>query len=150
MKNEYFDGPTVSLSKINGGKAINQVPDSAIMDIDIRFLPEQNPFDILEQIRGLEKDMEINIIRENQAVNTDRNNFLLKELDKCVKLEVPDSKLTVQHGSADTRFFQAAGIPSVEFGPVGGGHHGPNEYVEIASLRQYKNILMNFIRAIET
>jgi len=148
-KNKYYDGPTISLSKINGGKAINQVPDSAIMDIDIRFLPEQNAIDILEQIKSLDKEMEINIIRENQAVSTDPKNLFLEKLNGCVNDELPGTKLIVQLGSADTRFFQAAGIPSVEFGPIGGGHHGPNEYVEIESLRQYKTILGNFIRSIE-
>jgi succinyl-diaminopimelate desuccinylase len=33
----------------------------------------------------------------------------------------------------------------VEFGPVGGGHHGPNEWVSISSLSRYRGALGDFI-----
>ena len=36
-------------------------------------------------------------------------------------------------------------IPAVEFGPVGGGHHGPEEWVSIASLRRYRQALTDFV-----
>ena len=39
-----------------------------------------------------------------------------------------------------------AGIPAVEFGPVGGGHHGPAEWVSLASLPRYRQALVDFIR----
>ena len=41
-----------------------------------------------------------------------------------------------------------AGVPAVEFGPVGAGHHGPDEYVEIASLQPYREALVAFVRAV--
>jgi succinyl-diaminopimelate desuccinylase len=33
----------------------------------------------------------------------------------------------------------------VEFGPVGGGHHGPNEWVSVASLGRYRHALASFV-----
>jgi succinyl-diaminopimelate desuccinylase len=36
-------------------------------------------------------------------------------------------------------------VPSVEFGPVGAGHHGPDEYVEIESLNVYRRALTEFL-----
>ena len=41
-------------------------------------------------------------------------------------------------GASDAISFLEAGIPAVEFGPRGGGHHGPEEWVSIASLRDYR------------
>ena len=38
-------------------------------------------------------------------------------------------------GASDAVSFLEAGIPAVEFGPVGAGHHGPEEWVSISSLR---------------
>ena len=38
-------------------------------------------------------------------------------------------------GASDAVSFLEAGVPAVEFGPVGGGHHGPEEWVSVASLR---------------
>ena len=41
-------------------------------------------------------------------------------------------------GASDAVFFLDRGIPSIEFGPAGGGHHGPEEYVEVESLARYR------------
>jgi succinyl-diaminopimelate desuccinylase len=38
-------------------------------------------------------------------------------------------------------------MPGVEFGPSGGGHHGPEEWVSIESLAQYRQALVDFVRA---
>ena len=43
--------------------------------------------------------------------------------------------------------FLEAGVPAVEFGPIGGGHHGPEEWVSIASLERYRKALVDFVDA---
>ena len=45
-----FDRPSINLGRIMGGDALNKVPDSCVIDVDVRFLPDQNPDEILEQI----------------------------------------------------------------------------------------------------
>ena len=44
-------------------------------------------------------------------------------------------------GASDAVSFLEAGIPAVEFGPAGGGHHGPEEWVSISSLARYRQAL---------
>jgi succinyl-diaminopimelate desuccinylase len=39
-------------------------------------------------------------------------------------------------------------VPAVEFGPVGEGHHGPEEWVSISSLESYRQSLDSFLRAV--
>ena len=41
-----------------------------------------------------------------------------------------------------------AGVPAVEFGPSGGGHHGPDEWVSIESLAVYRRALVDFARSV--
>jgi succinyl-diaminopimelate desuccinylase len=36
----------------------------------------------------------------------------------------------------------------VEFGPVGAGHHGPEEWVSLASLARYRRALADFVRVV--
>ena len=36
----------------------------------------------------------------------------------------------------------------MEFGPVGGGHHGPEEWVSVSSLERYQEALVRFARMI--
>jgi len=39
-------------------------------------------------------------------------------------------------------------VPAVEFGPAGDGHHGPEEWVSIASLDTYRRSLVDFVRLV--
>ncbi len=51
-------------------------------------------------------------------------------------------------GASDAISFLEAGIPAVEFGPIGGGHHGPHEWVSIASLHRYRQALGDFVQGL--
>ena len=48
-------------------------------------------------------------------------------------------------GASDAISFIEAGVPAVECGPVGGGHHGPEEWVSIRSLGHYREALVEFV-----
>lgn len=47
----------------------------------------------------------------------------------------------------DAALLEAAGIPSVIFGPAGGGIHAADEWVELAALVRYERILLNVTRS---
>jgi succinyl-diaminopimelate desuccinylase len=51
-------------------------------------------------------------------------------------------------GASDAVSFLRAGIPAVEFGPSGAGHHGPEEWVSIRSLARYRELLVEFARVV--
>jgi succinyl-diaminopimelate desuccinylase len=51
-------------------------------------------------------------------------------------------------GASDAASFIEAGIPAVEFGPAGGGHHGPDEWVSLQSLSSYRQALAGFVRGL--
>ena len=40
---DLFDRASINLARIEGGDAFNKVPDTCTMDVDIRFLPNQDP-----------------------------------------------------------------------------------------------------------
>ncbi|MEJ7875670.1 MAG: M20/M25/M40 family metallo-hydrolase, partial [Solirubrobacterales bacterium] len=44
---ELYDRPSVNLGRILGGDALNKVPDVCVIDVDVRYLPEQEPSTIL-------------------------------------------------------------------------------------------------------
>lgn len=44
-------------------------------------------------------------------------------------------------GAADARFFADAGIPAVYYGPAGEGQHGPDEWVDLASVERVARVL---------
>ncbi|GED72037.1 peptidase M20 [Brevibacillus reuszeri] len=147
----YFKQPSINLAKIEAGKVYNQVPDLCTMGIDIRYLPGQNPEEILDQIRALLPDAEIEVPFRGVPVETKSDDkFVRKLCEVAQELAGDQAVLFGQDGSADTRFYAAKGIPAVEFGPVGANHHGPDEYVEISSLYVYKDILKKLTKNSKT
>ncbi|WP_157999753.1 M20 family metallopeptidase [Paenibacillus elgii] len=140
----FFDRPSLNLAKISAGKVFNQVPDSCVMGIDIRYLPGQNPDELLNRIRTSLPDAEIYVHLQGSPVDTPPDNVWVRKLRRYAKTD-----FFGQDGSADTRFYAEQGVPAVEFGPSGANHHGPDEYVEIRSLFEYKEILKKFISNIK-
>src|SRR3954454_9532764 len=53
QSSELFDRPSINLGRILGGDALNKVPDSCVIDVDVRYLPEQDPGEILAQVCDL-------------------------------------------------------------------------------------------------
>ncbi|PAB59021.1 M20 family metallopeptidase [Anaeromicrobium sediminis] len=144
-KSELYDSPSINLSKLNGGEAYNKVPDLCSMSLDIRFLPEQKPEEILEQINSLiEGEATINLIGD--PVKTKIDDDYVRKLKAVIKdTTEKEPQIFGQHGSADSRFFSKLNIPAIEFGPSGANWHGKNEYVNIESMKEYENILEKFI-----
>jgi succinyl-diaminopimelate desuccinylase len=36
-------------------------------------------------------------------------------------------------------------VPAVEFGPLGDGHHGPDEWLSVSSLPGYRRSVVDFV-----
>ena len=64
---------------------------------------------------------------------------------RCGRFTGDESLSVGRDGASDAITFLDAGIPAVEFGPVGAGHHGPEEWVSIASLARYRQALAEFV-----
>src|SRR3982074_2525563 len=50
---EMFDRPSINLGRIKGGEALNQVRENCTMAVDVRYLPGQDPGEILGQVRAI-------------------------------------------------------------------------------------------------
>jgi succinyl-diaminopimelate desuccinylase len=145
---EMFDRPSINLGRISGGDALNKVPDLCQMAVDIRFLPGQDPGEILAQVREM-PDVEVTRTFIFPPVTVPRNDPYVRALREAVGRSMDGEVLSVgRDGASDAVAFLASGIPAVEFGPAGGGHHGPDEWVSITSLARYRRALGDFVRAL--
>jgi succinyl-diaminopimelate desuccinylase len=145
---ELFDRPSINLGRIQGGDALNKVPDSCTMAVDIRYLPGQDPREILDQVRSI-PEIEVTRTFIHPPVAVSRSNPFVQALREAVTRSVHDETLSVgRDGASDAAAFLAAGIPAVEFGPAGEGHHGPEEWVSLSSLARYRRALVDFARAL--
>jgi succinyl-diaminopimelate desuccinylase len=148
QSSELFDRPSINLGRIQGGDALNKVPDTCTMAVDIRYLPGQDPEQILDQVRAI-PEVEVTRTFLHPPVSVSRANPYVQALQEAVTRSVHGEILSVgRDGASDAAAFLAAGIPAVEFGPAGAGHHGPEEWVSLSSLSRYRRALGDFVRVL--
>jgi len=148
QSSELFDRPSINLGRIQGGDAVNKVPDSCTMAVDIRYLPGQDPAEILDQVRAI-PEIEVTRTFIYPPVAVPRTDPFVRALREAVIRSVHGETLSVgRDGASDAATFLAVGIPAVEFGPVGAGHHGPEEWVSLSSLARYRRALGDFVKAL--
>jgi succinyl-diaminopimelate desuccinylase len=146
---DLFDRPSINLGRILGGDALNRVPESCVIDVDVRYLPGQDAEEVLEAVRTL-PDVEVTEVFHRKPVIVDRDNPFVAILGEAVAgvAQVGDQISVGRDGASDAISFIEAGVPAVEFGPSGGGHHGPEEWVSIESLERYRRALVEFVKLV--
>jgi succinyl-diaminopimelate desuccinylase len=146
---DLFDRPSINLGRILGGDALNKVPDLCVIDVDVRYLPGQDAGQILGAVREL-PDAEVVKVFHRHPVNVERDNPYVQTLAEAIAgvVEIRERISVGRDGASDAVSFIEAGVPAVECGPIGAGHHGPEEWVSIASLEQYRRALVDFVQLI--
>jgi len=145
---ELFDRPSINLGRILGGDALNKVPDRCVIDVDIRYLPGQDPSEILAEVREL-PGVEASALLTRPPAIVDRDSAFVRALRDAASEHHHGEPMSVgRDGASDAVSFLRVGVPAVEFGPVGAGHHGPEEWVSVSSLETYRQALESFLRAI--
>ncbi len=145
---ELFDRPSINLGRILGGDALNKVPDTCFIDVDVRYLPEQDPEAIIEEVAGIPGATVVSTFRRPPAA-VDPDSPFVRALCKATAFHHEGEVMSVgRDGASDAVSFLRAGIPAVEFGPLGAGHHGPEEWVSVSSLAAYRRALVDFVRGL--
>lgn len=129
---------TIIPNSIESDNSQNQIPEEIWIKCDCRYIPDDNPKDIIDLIKGLSDDVEIQLI---EPPLNKINHSYTRRLEQSTK-----GKNIKIHFASDARFFSASGTPSVVLGPKGENMHGKNEWVSIQSLLDYYEILKDFIK----
>ena len=143
-----FERPSINLGRIAGGDAVNKVPDQCRMDVDVRYLPGQHPEEVLAQVRALDPAARVEVLPERPPANVPPDHPVVQALLDAAGRYEPSTTSVGRDGASDAVAFLEVGVPAVEFGPRGGGHHGPEEYVEIDSLPRYRRRPGDFARIV--
>ena len=141
---ELFDRPSINLGRILGGDALNKVPDTCYIDVDVRYLPEQDPDAILAEVEGIPGATIVSTFKRPPAL-VDPGSPFVEALCEATAGHHPGEVTSVgRDGASDAVSFLRAGVPAVEFGPLGAGHHGPDEWVSVSSLASYRRAIVDF------
>jgi succinyl-diaminopimelate desuccinylase len=145
---ELFDRPSINLGRIVGGDALNKVPDLCVIDVDVRYLPGQDADEIRAAVDALPDVTVVKTFHRQPAI-VERDDPFVQALGQAISRVSPPTaeRLGVgRDGASDAISFLEAGVPAVECGPVGDGHHGPEEWVSIRSLGDYRRTLVEFVK----
>jgi succinyl-diaminopimelate desuccinylase len=153
---EHCDGEehyhdTMTIGKIVGGEAINQVPASLIASVDIRYIPETGKNIIDERIKAIQENYNNIIIRERAygaAILTDLTHPAVQIFQKIATDKGIKIFSAFSHGASDARFFDNKGIPTLVVWPKGGGHHSDEEWIDIQSMEMYYQILKQWVQKV--
>lgn len=145
-KTEFYASPSINLAKIRAGEVYNKVPETCLISFDIRYLPTQDKDEIIRQIKSV-TDGRVMEKMFSLPVSTKLEDPFITLLQPVIEKHTESAaKIFGQHGSADTVFFAAFGIPAIEFGPSGADWHGDREYVELDSVLTYHAMLIDFAK----
>jgi succinyl-diaminopimelate desuccinylase len=145
---DLFDRPSINLGRIVGGDAMNKVPDLCVIDVDVRYLPGQDADEIRAAVDALPDATVVKVFHRQPAI-VERDDPFVQALGEAISRVAPPTaeRLGVgRDGASDAISFLEAGVPAVECGPVGGGHHGPDEWVSVRSLGDYRKTLVEFVK----
>jgi len=139
---EFLGKPTINIGRITGGARPNIVPDSCEAEIDIRYLPNQNRQEIIDELKELiselkredhQIDAEMDIIRYRSSVEISKEEKVIQTIMEAfgeVVGNYPEFRGMVT--PADSEYLVNAGIPSVMFGPGADRlAHTTNEWIAI-------------------
>lgn len=137
---------TFNFSKIEGGSAINQVPDSCRLLLDVRFSPKDEPEKVVETLKKYFKDSEIKVLKAESPIFAAKTDPFVEKFSQSIKETQTPVMFTFSHGSADARHCTALGIPAVVFGPTGDNLHAVDEWVDLNSVELAQKIVGNLLK----
>ncbi len=140
---------SITVSRISGGHAINQVPDDATATLDMRFVDDDHHQAKRAKIESIASKAKLTIktIAEEPVGNIDLKHPAIKSFAK-VAAKVRGKQLGEcrSFGSSDARFFTAKGIPAIVVRPAGGGAHSSEEWIDKTDLIQFYEVLKAYIK----
>ena len=138
-------GDSMAATIISAGSVANQIPDTASMTLNIRFIRPGDEAGIVKwlgEISGLEISTGEICIPYSAPADTPLFTGLKKILEE--KLPCKEIKLTRMLGATDARHFVSCGIPIAIIGLEGGGAHSVNEHLRLDSIREYADALSSY------
>jgi len=135
---------SMAATVISGGMVANQIPDTAEMLLNFRYLrPDENE-EILQRLREA-TGLEVSIVETCPPVTVPTDAPELKLLQESVE-EIVGIRpgFDRMHGATDARWFVALGRPIAICGVEGSGAHAKVEKVNLDSIDKFSRIIRRF------
>jgi len=136
ISHPLFTHATASVGVVGGGTVHNVVPDLAVMRVDRRVLPNEDPKKVEKEFRELMSPHEVKFINRVEACESSLESNIATEMQACLKEFKGDDAL---HGYGATTELSEISKSNIEGIIFGTGElaqcHKPNEYITLEQLR---------------
>jgi len=142
--------PSLSVSVIEGGQAVNIVPDHCWIEIDRRTLPGETAQSVLESVHALLSNLEGCEIQEPHlsvsGMEVADHAPIVQNLAQAVRSVCGEAIVEAAHYATDAGIYNSFGVPTVVFGPGNIAQaHTESEYIELQQLHQATTIIERFL-----
>lgn len=150
--NPLLGTPSLSVGVIEGGQAVNTVPDECWIDVDRRSIPGETTESILESMKaslngltGVQMDPPYLSVA---GMDVHQDVPIVKLLSQSVKEVTGSVQIEAAPYATDAGIYNTIGIPTVVFGPGNIAEaHTHAEFIELKQLEQSVLILQRLIAA---
>lgn len=142
-----FWHPSMATTVLRAGSVHNQIPDTAEMMLNIRYVLPEEKEQILDRLRATGLEAELLESCPPVAVSKDAPEFrALEHAMADVFGKTPEYKR--MNGATDARWFAELNLPIAIIGVEGRGAHGKEEKVRLASIEDYSEVLKKLSRSL--
>jgi acetylornithine deacetylase len=144
-------------SLITGGQELSSYPANCTLQVERRSLPAEDVASVEREINELLSDLAAldPQFQARHLTTMSRPPFGVSESEPIVQTLIREASVVLGRAPAtigesfwmDAALLAEAGIPTVAFGPHGGGAHAVDEWVDLASIDQCREILVRMIRS---
>jgi acetylornithine deacetylase/succinyl-diaminopimelate desuccinylase-like protein len=143
---------------MDNGNSPNQIPQEAFALVDCRYLPGSQPEEIIESVKKIVKDPEIQIIVEKQGARqyATTPEFFYDELAKSIQKTFPNAVAMpiLFPASNDNSYFRASGTPVYGLIPMMlsteqiRSIHNKDEYIDVEDIEKGAQVFENFLQSV--
>jgi len=142
--------PSLSVGVIEGGQAVNIVPDHCSIEIDRRTLPNENQQSVLDPIRSLLRDLPDWEMKNPHlsvaGMEISESAPVVQALARSIDTVCGEAVIESAQYATDAGIYNAVGIPTLVFGPGDIAQaHTDAEYIDLDQLNQAVAIIERFV-----
>jgi acetylornithine deacetylase/succinyl-diaminopimelate desuccinylase family protein len=142
--------PSLSVGIIEGGQAVNVVPDRCMIEIDRRTLPGETTDSVLAHVRDALRGIDgwtfdpPHLAASGLDIAPDHP--LITNLSAAIRKETGTAVVEAAQYATDAGVYARGGIPAVVFGPGNIAQaHTKDEWIDLAELAQASRIVQTMI-----
>lgn len=136
---EIFEHPTVNLGVLEGGEAVNTVPDSARAEVDVRLTAGVDTEEVLEEVRDLlagHGNVSIEDVSWSQGTFASMDSAVVQAATEVAEDVVGERVFRRSAtGGGDAKNLRRAGVPTAEFALGTDSSHAVDEHTTVDALR---------------